>query len=156
MSIATGILVTLVLLGGAYAAWLVREKRRAWPLIVWVALALVATLTASLFRGDEPPYDVVLILAWLAVLATILPAAWRGEPVGVLGCAWRAFAGVASVIAVPITYFLVLGATACDSECDGAPLIGGIAAVFLLGSLLTLSGMVLEGAVRAVAWFRSP
>ena len=149
--LSIGMVVALLL--GAYAAWAWREKRQRWPFVIWAGSATLFTLGAlGADQGADDAVGVLILLGWVVVLARVVLYAWLGEPVSDLGCAWRLFAGIGSVIALPITYFLILGAQVCEEDCDGIHIAGGFGAVIFLGSLLTLVGMLIEGVARFLRW----
>lgn len=156
MSTVLSIGMIVALLAGAYAAWAWRAKRQRWPLLIWAGLATLFTLGAlAADQGADDAVGVLILLGWLVVLGRVVLYAWLGEPVSDLGCVWRIVAGLGSVIALPITFFVLLGAQFCEEDCDGIHIAGGFGAVIFLAALLTLAGMLIEGVVRLLRWMVS-
>lgn len=124
-----------------------------WPFVIWAGLATLTTLAAlALDQGADDAVGVLMLLGWFVLLGRVVFRAWSGEPVTLLGFMGRLAAVAASIIALPITYFVLLGAQVCEADCDGIHIAGGFGAVILLAALLTLAGMLIEGAVRLLRW----
>lgn len=155
MSTALSLLVIVVLLGGAAGVWHLRDRRPPMPTSAVLWALLVASLIGSIAGGDEPIAVVAFVVAVVTVAALAVRAASKpseSETRRWLGCGGRVAAAAVALVALPITYFLLLGAQLCESGCETFHDLAGVSGFVFLAAVLLLLGLLIEALARVALW----